>query len=179
MRRSILRKAAIDCLEAMRANGLRLATAESCTGGLISGWLTEIPGSSDILDRTFVTYSNAAKTEMLGVPADMLESKGAVSDEVARAMAEGALKRAGVDLAVSATGIAGPGGETEDKAVGLVYIGLAGRGIATDATCHLMPGDREDVRSATVLEALERLTDAAQRPGTWVSERSAAARGAA
>ena len=174
-----MRKAATDCLEALRANGLRLATAESCTGGLISGWLTEIPGSSDILDRAFVTYSNLAKTEMLGIPAELIETKGAVSDEVARAMAESALERAGVDLAVSVTGIAGPGGETPDKAVGLVYIGLAGRNIPTDATCHLLPGDRHEVRAATVLEALERLTEAAQRPGTWRSDKSAAARGAA
>jgi nicotinamide-nucleotide amidase len=158
----------------MRGAGLRLATAESCTGGLISGWLTEIPGSSDVLDRTFVTYSNAAKTEMLGVPADMLDTKGAVSDEVARAMADGALHRAGVDLAVSVTGIAGPDGETPDKSVGLVYIGMAGHGLPTDASCHLFPGDRHQVRSATVLEALRRITIAAQRSATR-SVRSGAA----
>lgn len=174
MRPAILRRAAIDCLEALRQRGWHLATAESCTGGLISGWLTEIPGSSDILDRAYVTYSNRAKAEMLGVSPDLLATKGAVSDEVARAMAEGALTHAGVDIAISATGIAGPGGETPDKAVGLVYLGIAGREIQTDASCHLFPGERSEVRAATVLEALERLTEAAQRPGT-LSARSGAA----
>jgi len=158
----------------MRAHGFRVATAESCTGGLISGWLSEIPGSSDVLDRGYVTYSNAAKTDMLGVPAELIDAKGAVSDEVARAMAVGALERAGVDIAISVTGIAGPDGETQDKSVGLVYIGLAGHGLLTDASCHLFPGDRQQVRSATVLEALHRLTIAAQRPGT-LSVRSGAA----
>lgn len=174
MRSVTLRRAAAGCLDALRKRGWKLATAESCTGGLISGWLTEIPGSSDVLDRAFVTYSNRAKAEMLGVSPDLLDTKGAVSDEVARAMADGALARADVDLAISVTGIAGPDGETRDKSVGLVYIGLAGREIATDASCHLFPGDRTQVREATVLEALARLTEAAQRPGTLSGRRGAA-----
>ncbi|MCW5731934.1 MAG: CinA family protein, partial [Alphaproteobacteria bacterium] len=93
-----------------RAKGLRIATAESCTGGLIAALLTEIAGSSDVVERSFVTYSNAAKTELLGVPEALIARHGAVSEEVARAMAEGALGHAPVDLAVSVTGIAGPGG---------------------------------------------------------------------
>lgn len=110
---------------------MKLATAESCTGGLIAGALTEIPGSSEILDRGFVTYSNEAKQEMLGVPADMLAAHGAVSEHVARAMAEGALERSRADIAVSVTGIAGPGGGSDAKPVGLVHLACACRGQET------------------------------------------------
>src|SRR5215471_16453448 len=102
-----------------RTRKLKIATAESCTGGLIAGTLTEIAGSSDVVDRGFVTYSNAAKTQMLGVPADLIARHGAVSEEVARAMAEGALERAGAELAVAVTGVAGPGGGSAAKPVGL------------------------------------------------------------
>src|SRR5580698_10606896 len=108
-----------------------LATAESCTGGLIAGALTEIAGSSDVVERGFVTYSNAAKTELLGVPAALIDTEGAVSEPVARRMAEGALAHSAADLAVSVTGIAGPGGGTDKKPVGLVWFGLARRGTAT------------------------------------------------
>jgi nicotinamide-nucleotide amidase len=105
-----------------RAQGLRLATAESCTGGLIAGCLTEIPGASDVVERGFVTYSDQSKIDLLGVPADVIVRYGAVSEEVARAMAKGALERAAVELALSCTGIAGPTGGSMLKPVGLVHI---------------------------------------------------------
>ncbi|MHA1166089.1 MAG: CinA family protein, partial [Alphaproteobacteria bacterium] len=117
-----LKQSASDLLDALRAQGLMLAAAESCTGGLISACLTEIPGSSDVLERGFVTYSNAAKTEMLGVPPEMIESNGAVSEEVAGAMASGALTFSKADISVAVTGIAGPGGGSDDKPVGLVHL---------------------------------------------------------
>jgi nicotinamide-nucleotide amidase len=113
--------AAVVLTEA-KAKGLRIATAESCTGGLIAGLLTEIPGSSDVVDRGFVTYSNEAKAELLGIPMAVIETNGAVSEPVARAMAEGAAKHSQAQLAVAVTGIAGPGGGTDDKPVGLVHI---------------------------------------------------------
>nr|WP_279292595.1 CinA family protein [Methylobacterium goesingense] len=113
---------------AYAAAGLTLATAESCTGGLVAGLLTAIPGSSAVVERGFVTYSNAAKAESIGVPADLIATHGAVSMEVARAMAEGALAHARAGVAVAITGIAGPGGGSADKPVGLVHFGLATRG---------------------------------------------------
>lgn len=122
---------AAELLELCRRAGVKLATAESCTGGLIAGCLTEIAGSSDVVDRGFVTYSNEAKTEMLGVPAMLITLNGAVSEKVAVAMAEGALSRSNVDIAISVTGVAGPGGGTQDKPVGLVHFGCAGRGRTT------------------------------------------------
>jgi nicotinamide-nucleotide amidase len=145
-----------DC----RAAGLRVATAESCTGGLIAASLTAIAGSSDVVDRGYVTYSNAAKTEMLGVPAALIDAQGAVSEPVARLMAEGALARSAADLAVAVTGIAGPGGGTDKKPVGLVWFGLAWRGGATRSLSHVFPGDRAEVRRATVARALALLEDA-------------------
>ena len=111
-----------------RARHLKLATAESCTGGLIAGLLTEIAGSSDVVERGFVTYSNEAKSELVGVPPELIARVGAVSEEVARAMAEGAVARAKVDLAVAVTGIAGPGGATPGKPVGLVHFACARAG---------------------------------------------------
>lgn len=146
--------AARTLLAAMQARNLTLATAESCTGGLIAAALTAIPGSSAVVTRGYVTYSNDAKQQELGVPAEMLATVGAVSEETARAMAEGALRRAGVDLAVSCTGIAGPGGATPTKPVGLVFIGLARKGAPTSVQRHVFPGDRDAVRAATVAEAL-------------------------
>ena len=149
-------------LERCRARGLKLATAKSCTGGMIAAALTEIAGSSEVVERGFVTYSNEAKTEMLGVPAALIASHGAVSGEVAAAMAEGALGHAPVDLAVSATGIAGPGGATPGKPVGLVWLGLARRGGAVTTERHVFPGDRSAVREASVARALALLVEAAQ-----------------
>lgn len=116
---------AAEVIAALVARKLTIATAESCTGGLVAAALTSVPGSSDAVYGGFVTYANAAKTAMIGVPADMIEAHGAVSPEVARAMAEGGRARAGVDMAVAITGIAGPGGGSDRKPVGLVYIAAA------------------------------------------------------
>ncbi|MGI4797726.1 MAG: CinA family protein, partial [Janthinobacterium lividum] len=133
------------------------ATAESCTGGLIVGALTEIAGSSDVVDRGFVTYSNEAKTEMLGVPAGLIGQHGAVSEPVARAMAEGALQRSRAGVSVSVTGVAGPGGGSDDKPVGTVWFGAARRGGDTISERQVFAGDRSAVREATVRHALELL----------------------
>ena len=118
-------------LQMYRAASLKLATAESCTGGLVAALLTAIPGSSDVVERGFVTYSNEAKSEMLGVPAALIRDQGAVSEEVARAMAEGAVAHSGAHVAVSITGVAGPGGGTDAKPVGLVHFGCGVKGGAT------------------------------------------------
>ncbi|MFT8244394.1 CinA family protein [Roseomonas sp. BN140053] len=146
-------------LEQLRARGETLATAESCTGGLIAAALTAVAGSSAVVLAGFVTYSNAAKTAMLGVPEATLAAVGAVSEEVARAMAEGALERSGADLAVSVTGVAGPGGGSAEKPVGLVHLGLARRGAPTRTVRRVFPGDRTAVRAATVAEALRLLAE--------------------
>ncbi|MCP5361594.1 MAG: CinA family protein [Hyphomicrobiales bacterium] len=138
-----------------RANGWKLATAESCTGGLVAGALTDVPGSSDVFDRGFVTYSNIAKQEMLGVPAALLEAHGAVSEEVARAMAEGALAQSEADMAVALTGIAGPDGGTEAKPVGLVFIAVAKLSGAMLCEKCIFPNDRAAVRAAAVEKALD------------------------
>lgn len=143
-----------------RAKKIMLGTAESCTGGMIAAALTDIAGSSDVVERGFVTYSNRAKTEMLGVPAALIARTGAVSAEVAQAMAAGTLAHAPVDLAVAVTGIAGPGGGTPDKPVGLVYFGLARRGGTLRAEHHIFSGDRGAVRRATVERALEMVLEA-------------------
>ncbi len=143
-------------LDACRAQGLRIATAESCTGGLIAAALTAIPGSSDVLERGFVTYSNEAKCEMLGVPAALIERCGAVSAEVAQAMAEGALAHSRADVAVAVTGVAGPGGGSEAKPIGLVHIVAARRGSATmHEKCWFGETGRDRVREATLRKALE------------------------
>ena len=147
-------------LERYRQAGLHLATAESCTGGLIAATLTEIAGSSDVVDRGFVTYSNEAKTEMLGVPADLITEVGAVSGEVAEAMAAGAIRASRADVAVAVTGIAGPGGATAAKPVGLVYFGLCRRDRPPRHERQVFPGDRGAVRRATVARAFELLTAA-------------------
>jgi nicotinamide-nucleotide amidase len=144
-------------LTACRTAGLKVATAESCTGGLIAAALTAIAGSSDVVDRGFVTYSNAAKTEMLGVPADLIAGAGAVSEAVARRMAEGAQAHSAADLAVAVTGIAGPDGGSAEKPVGLVWFALARRGGRTATLHHVFPGDRGAVRRATVAQALRLL----------------------
>ena len=145
-----------------REKKIMLATAESCTGGLIAGALTEIAGSSDVVERGFVTYSNRAKNEMLGVAAPLIAWHGAVSAEVARAMATGALAHAPVELAVAVTGIAGPGGGSPDKPVGLVHLAVARRGEKVQNEHQVFPGDRTAIRQATVLRALEMLLAAAE-----------------
>ncbi len=146
-----------------RTRGARVATAESCTGGLIAACLTEIAGSSDVVDRGFVTYANEAKQDLLGVPDELLVRLGAVSEEVARAMAEGALARSDANLAVAVTGIAGPGGGTTAKPVGLVHHACAGPGGAISHRRIVYPGDRGAVRLATVATALDMLIDGAER----------------
>jgi nicotinamide-nucleotide amidase len=152
-----------EVLSAARARGLRVATAESCTGGLVVGALTEIAGSSEVVDRGVVTYSNVAKQELLGVPADSIAAHGAVSEAVARAMADGALARSHADMAVSVTGVAGPGGGTADKPVGLGWFGLAVRGRPT-RTEERRFGDvgRSVVRRSSVETALRLLVDGLQ-----------------
>lgn len=145
---------AAELLELCKRADVRLATAESCTGGLIAGCLTEIAGSSAVVDRGFVTYSNEAKTEMLGVSAMLIQLNGAVSEPVARAMAEGALARSNADITIAVTGVAGPGGGSADKPVGLVHFGCAGRGRTTFHHREVFPGDRAAVRDATVQTAI-------------------------
>lgn len=146
--------AAAGLLERLRARGLTVATAESCTGGLVAAALTAVPGSSDVVVGGFVTYSNGMKIRMLGVPEAVLASVGAVSEACARAMAEGAARESGADVAVSTTGIAGPGGGSAEKPVGLVYIGAASRDGRSEVQRHVFPGDRAAVRAATVEAAL-------------------------
>ena len=147
--------------DALRRRGWRIATAESCTGGLIAAACTQLAGSSDWFERGFVTYSNAAKIELLGVDSTLIEAQGAVSDAVARAMVQGALRRAPVDLALAVTGIAGPGGAVPGKPVGTVWLAW---GTMADVRTELLQlgGDRDAVRSASVHAALRRLTEAAQ-----------------
>lgn len=159
------------CLAAARAllaacgrAGLRLATAESCTGGLIAGCLTEIAGSSAVLDRGYVVYDNRAKMELLGVREATLAAHGAVSEATAREMAAGAVQRSGCGLAIAVTGIAGPGGGTPEKPVGLVHLAAARRGGAVLHRRAVFEGDRSAVRLATVAEALRLALDLAQRP---------------
>ena len=152
-------------LDLCRGRKLTIATAESCTGGLVAAALTEIPGSSDVIDRGFVTYSNDAKRTMLGVKATTLESFGAVSKETAMQMAVGALEEADVDLAVSITGIAGPGGATPGKPVGLVHLAVAARdGRMLHKECRFGAIGRSQVRARSVLEALRMLTELARGP---------------
>ena len=141
-----------EVLAAARDAGLRIATAESCTGGLVSAALTAVPGSSDVFERGFVTYSNRAKNEMLGVDPGLIEAHGAVSEEVAGAMAEGAMERSGADLAVSITGIAGPGG-SDHKPEGRVCFALAGRAARIE-TVEFGARGRAAVRDAAVKHAL-------------------------
>jgi nicotinamide-nucleotide amidase len=147
-------------LAACRAKGWRVATAESCTGGLVAAALTAVAGSSDVVDRGFVTYSNQAKRELLGVPEATLAAVGVVSAETALAMAAGAVNRTGVDLAVSVTGVAGPGGASAEKPIGLIYLA-----VATRTTCrserHIFPGNRDVIRRAAMVRALEMLKEAA------------------
>jgi nicotinamide-nucleotide amidase len=144
----------------LRARAWRLATAESCTGGLIAAACTALAGSSDWFERGFVTYSNAAKTELLGVDAALIATHGAVSEPVALAMAQGALRRAPVQLAVAVTGIAGPGGAVPGKPVGTVWLAW-GTAQRVQALLLHLPGDRAAVRLATVQHALHKLLDAA------------------
>jgi nicotinamide-nucleotide amidase len=159
-----LRRTARGLLDACRARGLTIATAESCTGGLVAGALTEIAGSSDVVDCGFVTYSNAAKRKMLGVPAATLIRHGAVSAQTAAAMTKGALKKSRADISVSITGIAGPGGGSKQKPVGLVYFAAANRdGKFFARTRHFGKIGRQRVRLRSVEQALEMLAALARK----------------
>ena len=145
----------------LKTHGWKLATAESCTGGLIAACCTDVAGSSDWFDRGFVTYSNAAKTEMLGVDATLIAEHGAVSEPVARAMVQGALQHSAAQVAVSVTGVAGPGGGGPAKPVGTVWMGWATpSGVVTEL--HHFAGDRAQVRAATVQYTLQRLVELLQ-----------------
>ena len=145
-------------IEICREKKVRLSTIESCTGGLLSGCLTDIAGSSEVLDRAFVTYSNESKHEEVGVSNYYLKNFGAVSDIVAREMCAGAMRRNGVGAAVSLTGIAGPGGGTITKPVGLVFIGVATNAAPPSSRRYIFSGDRQEVRSAAIVEALDLVT---------------------
>lgn len=146
-------------LSLAKARGLTVTTAESCTGGLVAGAITAISGSSEIFERGFVTYSDEAKAELLGVPAGLIAEFGAVSEAVAREMAAGALSRARADLAVAVTGVAGPGGGGAAKPVGTVWFGLATRQRRVVARHRLFTGDRDAIRAASVVFALNLLID--------------------
>lgn len=143
--------------ERLQERGWQMATAESCTGGLIAAACTELTGSSAWFDRGFVTYSNEAKTDLLGVDAALIAAHGAVSEPVVRAMAEGAVQRAGVHVAVAVTGIAGPTGGSPDKPVGTVWLAWAGKGMPTRTQCCLFEGDRAQVRQQICVLALAEL----------------------
>jgi nicotinamide-nucleotide amidase len=147
-------------LQSMRRRRLKLVTAESCTGGLIAGLLTEIAGSSDVVERGFVVYSNEAKVELLRVPEDVIDSHGAVSEVTARAMAEGALQNSLADISVSVTGIAGPGGGSPEKPVGLVHFATASRdGPTTHRRFVFTQSSRHEVRMKSVIAALDMLEE--------------------
>jgi nicotinamide-nucleotide amidase len=148
---------AAKVIQTYAAQGLTLGTAESCTGGLIAGALTEISGSSAVVDRGFVTYSNDAKVDLLGVDGNILKTKGAVSEETARAMAWGVLSHAPVDCAVAVTGVAGPTGGSAEKPVGTVHLAAARHGRDILHERQVFDGDRAGIRHATVKRALELL----------------------
>lgn len=158
-----IRAAAEHALVACRKRKLKVVTAESCTGGLVAAALTAIAGSSDVVERGFVTYANEAKREMLGVPWDALLGHGAVSEPVARAMAAGALAHSQADIAVSVTGVAGPGGGSDEKPVGLVHLVAVRAGHEPIAERHVFPGDRDAIRRVSVLTALAMLASLAER----------------
>lgn len=153
-----------DVVNLLVSSRKTLAVAESCTGGLLGGRITAVSGSSACFLGGFITYSNQLKTRLAGVPGELLERHGAVSREVAGAMAEGARRAAGADYAVSITGIAGPGGGTQTKPVGLVYIGLAKQD-GSVIQKHVFPGDRDSVRFSAVEEALKLLLDVLEKEG--------------
>lgn len=144
----------LDTTEKLIKSGLKLATAESCTGGGLCYWLTSVPGSSEWIDRGFITYSNDAKVQMLDVPMATITACGAVSKETAMAMAAGALKNSKADIAISITGIAGPDGGTPEKPVGTVWIGYASRQQTPDAKLHTFEGDRQSIRLQAIIAAL-------------------------
>jgi nicotinamide-nucleotide amidase len=162
---SLLEADVLALADALRARGWSIATAESCTGGLIAATCTSVAGSSDWFDRGFVTYSNASKSAMLGVAAELVAAHGAVSEPVALAMARGALERSPADLAVAVTGVAGPGGGSPEKPVGTVWMAIARRDGEATAWRLRLPGDRSSVRGETVRRALAALRERAAGTG--------------
>ena len=150
-----LKKLAIKLISACREKNIKIASAESCTGGLIAGCITSVAGSSDVFERGFNTYSNEAKSELLSIPIDVIASNGAVSKATAIAMCEGALKNAPVQLTISVTGVAGPGGGTIEKPVGTVYMASARVGKSTIEKSYLFNGNRDQIRLYTIEKALE------------------------
>ncbi len=148
-----------ELFDALKQRGIMLATAESCTGGMIAKTITDMPGSSAVFERGFVTYSNEAKAELLAVPYEMINEYGAVSPQVAQAMAEGALEHSNAKVAVSCTGVAGPDGGSAEKPVGLVYIGVASVSGVAESFEHHFSGDRDAVRKQTVEAAFQHVLD--------------------
>jgi nicotinamide-nucleotide amidase len=159
-----LDRLAAELGRALVARSARVVTAESCTGGLVAGAITAVAGSSDWFERGFVTYSNDAKHEMLGVPQELIVEYGAVSEPVALAMANGALAASGAQCAVAVTGIAGPGGGSPDKPVGMVCFAWSGAGVAPRCRTSHFPGGRADVRAASVVAALRGLLELLEGP---------------
>lgn len=149
-----LEKLAEETVSALKDRGLKLVTAESCTGGGIGYWITSVPGCSDCFDRGFITYSNEAKIEQLGVNPLTLDAFGAVSEQIVREMAEGALKNSNADISIAITGIAGPSGGTPDKPVGTVWLGVARRNQPTRAVIELFNGNRQEIREQAIAYAL-------------------------
>lgn len=152
---SILEKLAEELGHQLQYHHLTLVTAESCTGGGLSAWITHIPGSSTWFDRGFVTYSNSAKVEMLKVNPDTLETFGAVSEQIAREMAEGSLQNSHGDISIAITGIAGPTGGSADKPVGMVWFGVAMHQLPTLTVCKIFNGDRQAIRDQAIEKALQ------------------------
>ncbi|VVC76250.1 Nicotinamide-nucleotide amidohydrolase PncC [Aquicella siphonis] len=157
-----LKKLVLETARTLQERGYILTTAESCTGGGLSYWLTSVPGSSDWFDRGYVTYSNDAKTEMLQVDPVILENQGAVSEAAARAMAEGALRNSRANISIAITGIAGPDGGTAEKPVGTVWIAWSGKYFNTLAQHFVFTGDRQSIRLASMASALEKLIELAR-----------------
>jgi nicotinamide-nucleotide amidase len=147
----------LETAKNLQSCGLTLATAESCTGGGLSYWLTSVPGSSAWFERGFVTYSNAAKIDLLGVSEKTISTFGAVSEETALEMADGILRHSKADLGIAITGIAGPDGGSPEKPVGTVWLAFSGKNFNTIAECHVFKGDRQAVRLAAIAKALEEL----------------------
>ncbi len=159
---NIVHQLAIRAGNKLHEERLTLATAESCTGGLVAAAITDMPGSSGWFDRGFVTYSNQAKTEMIGVPADLIDKHGAVSEPVAKAMAEGTLRNSRAQVALSITGVAGPGGGTEAKPVGMVCFAWSNR-LHTSVETQHFKGDRDQVRTQAAVHALRGLLELLDR----------------
>ncbi|OJV96274.1 MAG: hypothetical protein BGO43_05395 [Gammaproteobacteria bacterium 39-13] len=152
-----LQKLVEDLSVKLKARGWKLVTAESCTGGGLGFWLTSIPGSSEWFDRGYITYSNNAKIEMLGISFHLLERYGAVSEQVVVEMAENALAQSSVHASIAITGIAGPDGGTSEKPVGYTWIAVAGSGLKTHSECHVFPGDRAWIREQAIFRAIHQL----------------------